>query len=114
MATKKLQIIEGKILQSGTMSHAVLNAANWTGSGPYTQSIVLDVATNSKIDIQADAATVETIMSNGYCLCVQNDNGAVTAYAVGVKPTVNLNVQLVVTAVKKPTPDDIIWGNVLR
>lgn len=114
MATKKIQILEGKILQSGSMTHATLSASNWAGSGPYTQAIVLnDVTINSKIDIQADAATI-ALINGSYSLCVENDNCAVTAYAIGNKPTTDLNIQLIITAVKKPTPDDIVWGNVLR
>lgn len=113
MSTKKIQIIDGRILQSGTMVHATLNAANWTGSGPYSQAIVVDVSANNKIDIQADAATI-TAMNNQYALCVENNNGAVTVYAIGTKPSTNLDVQLVISAVKKPTPDDVVWGNVLR
>ena len=114
MSTKKLQIIEGKLLQSGTIANAVLNAAKWTGSGPYMQSIALDVAPNNKIDMQADATTLNKIISKEYILCACNDNGAVTVFAIGQKPNVNINVQLTITAVKKPAPDDVVWGNVLR
>lgn len=114
MATKKIQILEGKILQSGSMMHATLHAANWGAAIPYSQNITLkDIASNNKIDIQADAYTLNTI--NGkYSLCVSNNNGIVTVYAIGEKPTVDLDVQLVITAVKKPNPDNIVWGNVLR
>ena len=114
MSTKKLQIIEGKLLQSGTMAHAILNAANWTGSGPYMQSIVLDIASNNKIDIQADIATLATIVANEYVLCACNDNGAAIVYAIGNKPTEDIDLQLTITAIKKDAPDAIIWGNVLR
>lgn len=114
MSTKKLQIIEGKLLQSGTIVNASLNAANWTGYGPYTQSIIIDVAPNNKIDIQADADTLSKILSKEYALCVCNDNGAVTVYAIDKRPQIDLDVQLTITAVKKSAPDDIVWGNVLR
>jgi len=66
MSTKKLQIIEGKVLQSGTMAHASLHAANWVGSGTYAQSVALHVDSNNKIDIQVDVATMDAIISNGY------------------------------------------------
>lgn len=113
MATKKIQIIDGKIFQSGTMTHAVLSASNWVGDGPYTQTIILDnIAINNKVDIQADINTI--VAMNGYCLCACNDNGVVTVYAIGEKPEVDLNIQIVITAVKKPAPDDVIWGNTLR
>lgn len=114
MSTKKLQIIDGRVLQSGTMAHASLNAANWVGSGTCAQSVALHVDANNKIDIQADAATMDEIIRNGYCLCAKNDNGAVTIYSIGKKPTADLNVQLTITSVKKPSINDVIWGNVLR
>ena len=114
MSTKKLQIIEGKLLQSCTMAHVILNAANWTGSGPYMQSIILDIMPNNKIDIQADISTLATIVANEYVLCACNDNGAAIVYAIGNKPTEDIDLQLTITSVKKSAQDNTIWGNVLR
>lgn len=119
MATKKIQILDKdlraaiNVLQARVVN-CTLNPLKWEGTGPYTQAIIIDnVLPNDKIDIQADPATLKIIIDNNYCLCVGNDNGVVTAYAVGVKPEEVISVQLLVTDVAKVT-NDVIWGTPLR
>lgn len=84
-------------------------AASWVGTGPYSQTLDIDSATAStKLDIQADADTMATILSKGYCMSIKNDKGQITIHAIGTKPTVDLNVQLLSTEVKGD--DSAIWG----
>ncbi len=85
-------------------------AASWVGTGPYSQTLDIDSATEStKLDIQADEDTLATILSKGYCLSIKNDGGQVTVHAIGTKPTVDLNVQILSTVVKND--GQAIWGN---
>lgn len=86
-------------------------AASWVGTGPYSQILDIKSATAStKLDIQADADTMATILSRGYCMSIKNDNGEITIHAIGTKPTVDLNVQLLAIEVKG---DGVIWGSPL-
>lgn len=88
--------------------------ASWSGSGPYTQILtVLNATANSKIDMQADATTIDTIIKGGYCIAIKNDNGVITAYAVGQRPVTNLTLQLIITEVIKSNQSDVIWGSPL-
>lgn len=83
-------------------------ATSWVGTGPYSQTLDIKSATAStKLDIQADADTMATILSKGYCMSIKNDNGEITIHAIGTKPTVDLNVQLLAMEVKG---DGVIWG----
>lgn len=74
----------------------VLIPASWSGSGPYTQAIttIAGVTEHSKIDLQPNAAVLAQLIGNGVtALYIQNDNGSLTAYALGAAPTVALSVQ---------------------
>lgn len=67
----------------------------WSGDGPYTQSISVNGATSkSKIDLQPDATVLSQLIADGVrALWVQNDDGDLTAYALGAVPSVALSIQ---------------------
>lgn len=75
--------------------------ANWSGNGPYTQTITIpDATAKSKIDLQPDATTLAQLSSDGVqSLWVQNDDGVLTACALGAAPTAALSVQYTRTEV---------------
>ena len=55
---------------------------------------------NSTVDLQPDATTINQMAEDGTeALYIANDNGTLTAYAVGEKPTVELTIQATVTEV---------------
>lgn len=95
-------------LQSVTISKD-----SWKGSGPYTQVLsgLSNITANSKIDIQADATTINKIVDGGFSLTAKNSNKTITIYAVGDKPTIDLTLQLAVTEVTKKASSDVVWGN---
>ena len=80
-----------------------LAAANWAGSGPYTQTVTVSgasVTANSKVDIQPDATAVQQMVDDGVsALYIVNNNTILTAYAVGAALTVDITVQVTVTEV---------------
>lgn len=80
-----------------------LTAANWTGNSPYTQTVTVSGATvtaNSLVDIQPDATAIGQMAADGvYGVYIENNNGTLTAYAVGAALTANLTVQVTVTEV---------------
>lgn len=79
-----------------------LSAASWTGNDPYTQAIsIAGVTAQSKVDLQPDATVLAAMMDAGVnAMYVENNNGVLTAYALGAAPTTDLTVQATITEVK--------------
>lgn len=108
--TDKPDLSEYAVADNTKIINTTISAASWVGTGPYSQSLTIGSATAStKFDIQADVDTMSTILNNGYCMSIKNDNGLVTIYAIGTKPAVDLNVQLLSTEVSHGE-GDTIWG----
>lgn len=63
----------------------------WSGAGPYSQTVTVTGATvtaSSKVDIQLTAAQIASLISAGVTgLVVENNNGTLTAWAVGASPS---------------------------
>lgn len=82
---------------------SVTLSASWSGSGPYTQTVTVSgytVTANSKVDLQPDATTIAQLITDGVsALYIVNNNGTLTAYAVGTAPTAALTVQATITEV---------------
>ncbi len=85
-----------------TKKASITLSTNWTGdSSPYTQAVTISGTTvNSKVDLQPDATAITQMADDGtVALYIANDNGTLTAYAVGEKPTVELTIQATITEV---------------
>ena len=85
-----------------TKKTTVTLSTNWTGdASPYTQTVTISgTTTNSKVDLQPDATAITQMADDGtVALYIANDNGTLTAYAVGEKPTVELTIQATITEV---------------
>lgn len=78
-------------------------SATWSGSGPYTQTVTVTGATvtaNSRVDLQLGAAALQLLVDDGVAaLWVENNNGTLTAYALGAAPSAGGTVQCTVTEV---------------
>lgn len=73
-------------------------STSWTGSSsPYTQTVNVvgyTVSSNTKVDLYADSTVINSMVSSGTnTIMVINNNGTLTAYAIGGKPTSALTVQ---------------------
>lgn len=78
-----------------------LAADFWTGTeSPYSQVVTLDGATpNSKVDLNPTGEQLNSLATNRTILNTANDNGTVTVYAVGNKPTEDYTMQVTITEV---------------
>ena len=79
-----------------------LTAAGWTGdASPYAQTITLSgITVNSKVDIQMDATVLGVILDSGTsALWIENNNGTLTAKAMGEKPNADMAVQVMITEI---------------
>ena len=90
-------------LGEAVKSDTIMTTTTWSGSGPYTQTVTLTTNTptsNSKIDIQPDATTITALIADGVqALYISNNDGTLTAYAVGAAPTSALTLQVTITEV---------------
>lgn len=79
-------------------------SSTWTGSAsPYSQTVTISgytVTANTKVDLQPAAAAIQQLIDDGVLgLYVLNNNGALTAYAIGEKPTASLTIQATLSEV---------------
>lgn len=78
-------------------------SATWDGAGPYTQTITLSGYTptaNTKIDLQPDMNIIQQLINDEVGgLYIENNNGVLTAYAIGNKPSTALSIQITVSEV---------------
>lgn len=87
---------------------------SWQGEGPYTQVLdVSDITPNSKIDMQASATTIGNIVEGEFSITIKNDNGTITAYAVGKKPAIDLDLTLSIIEAIRENDSDVVWGSPL-
>lgn len=77
-------------------------SSTWSGSDPYYQTVTVSGATvtaNSKVDLQPSETQLATLINSGVSsLLIKNNNGTLTAYALGSAPS-SMTVQCTVTEV---------------
>lgn len=90
--------IEGKVLDKVA---TLTLPASWSGNGPYTQNVTVagyELTANTKVDLMCNEAAINTMTASGTnIIYVQNNNGTLTAYAIGAKPTASITVQAVLS-----------------
>ena len=93
--------VDKSVLVAVKVTTILLPTNNWSGENTFTQSIAISGTTaNSKIDLQPDNIVIEQLINDGTsALYINNDNGTLTAYAVGAKPTVDLTLQATIVEV---------------
>ena len=77
-------------------------STDWIGdASPYTQVVIISgITANSKVDLQPDATAIQQMIDDGtVAMYVVNDNGILTTYAIGEKPTIELTIQASITEV---------------
>ncbi len=90
--------------QNGIIVAAISLTATWTEqTNDWTQTVTVTGATptaNSKIDLQADSTAISQMVDDGcVAIYIENNNGTLTAHAVGAPTTAALTIQCTVTEV---------------
>lgn len=77
---------------------------SWSGEGPYTQAITVSgytVTENTLVNLMCGSEAINAMVMSGTSnIFVSNNNGTLTAYAIGAKPTASITVQAVLSETK--------------
>ena len=101
---ENISIVNNKISAVLYSITTTLMASNWLGTAsPYTQRVTITGGkATSQVNVQGDATAIQQMLDDGTnAIYIANNNGTFTAYAVGGKPTANLNIQMTVYDVKE-------------
>lgn len=73
-----------------------LAATQWAGSSaPYNQEVTINTVTAAtKIDLQPTVAQILELQNKDIALMAQNNNGSVTIYSFGGKPSADMTMQV--------------------
>lgn len=79
-----------------------MSASNWSGStSPYSQIVSVNgVNANSKLDLQPTPSQITELQDAEISLMATNNNGVVTVYAFGGKPSTDMTMQILITDVE--------------
>ena len=98
--TKKY--IDNKLFTTtAQISSVTLAASKWVGTAsPYSQVVTIPGATkNSKIDINPTVGQLSEFHDKDISFVVGNNNGTITVYCIGQKPTKEYTMQVTITEV---------------
>ena len=90
-----------KGVESIKIASITLYGDKWEGAAsPYSQVVTVPgVTENSKIDLSLDVEQAEIFYQKDVAFVVENDNGIVTIYCIGQKPTNDYTIQATITEV---------------
>ena len=94
-------IIDTPNVSNPKLTTITMNASAWAGnSNPYSQIVSCSgVNANSKLDLQPTPTQIVALQNAEISLMLTNNNGVVTAWAIGGKPTVNYTMDVLITEV---------------
>lgn len=100
-ATKK-EVSEALAYLEPAVAEVTLLASEWEGTAsPYSQVVELaNVSELSKVDLQPSVEQLAIFHDKDLAFVTENDNGVVTVYAIGDKPTNDYTIQATITEVR--------------
>lgn len=102
MSTKRIQVL-GSFAPMNTARIADVNllAANWVGdSSPYSQVVEIEGITEySQVDLTPSIEQLVIFYEKDLGFVTENEDGVVTVYAIGQKPTNDYLIQVTITEV---------------
>lgn len=83
------------------IGEVTLLADNWVGEDSlYHQVVDIEgVTENSQVDLTPDVQQLATFYEKDLCFVTENEDGIVTVYAIGQKPTNDYTIQVTITEV---------------
>ena len=98
---RKADYIKNKPEVYPKVTNITLLADKWVGdANPWSQVVVVNgVTTNSRVDLRATALQIVELQENDIAFIAENDDGNVTVYALGSRPTVDYILQAEITEV---------------
>lgn len=95
--------VTGKVTFGFTrISEVELLSASWVGEGNlYSQVVTVDGVTEySQVDLTPSVEQLVVFHEKDLCFVTENDDGVVTAYAIGQKPENDYTIQVTITEVR--------------
>lgn len=102
MSTKKIQILGSFNKTSARIANVDLLAANWIGdASPYSQVVEIEGITEySQVDLTPSIEQLVIFYEKDLGFVTENEDGAVTVYAIGQKPENDYTIQVTITEVQ--------------
>ena len=86
---------------TGRIAYITLYANQWENTeSPYAQSVIIDGTTeNSKVDLNPTVEQLSIFHNKDIAFVTENENGTITVYCIGQKPTNDYTMQITITEV---------------
>ena len=90
-------------LSKSTISEVKLFANKWVSKGNlHSQVVTIDgITSNSQVDLTPSVDQLVIFYDKSLAFVAENDDGVVTVYAIGQKPTNDYTIQVTITEVVK-------------
>ena len=77
-----------------------LTKNSWTGSNPYSQTVsVATLTATDRVELCPTAQQIVDLQNDDVSLMAENDGGSLVVHAIGGKPSSDMTLQILLTAV---------------
>ena len=93
--------VEVQTASTSRIAEVPLPAASWVGAAsPYSQVVAIEgITATSKVDLQPSVEQLAIFHDKDLAFVTENEDGVVTVYAIGQKPTNDYTIQATITEV---------------